>query len=125
VKRFALSKFCGNTKLCVPDISLCTSCTERKAGGARKKRLEKEFELKYSAEKERSVKYKRGKNHCEISISSRKITKFTMSRSKYRPSTSRIWRTILVIVRIALEVATRLVGSGKRRKLRLLPEPII
>lgn len=77
----------------------------------------------YSTKFGRKVKYKRGINHREISFSSKRTTKFRVSRSN-RPSTGRIWQVILMIMRLAMEVAIKLIGSGKYRKIRFLPESV-
>jgi len=81
--------------------------------------------VNYSTKVERKMKYKHGINHREISFSSKRTTKLKLSRSKHRSNTVKVWLTILVIIRLALEVAVGLIGSGKCRKMRLLPELVL
>ena len=81
--------------------------------------------MEISTENERKIKYKHSNNYREISILSRRSTTFKMSRPKIRAKTTKVWLVILVIIRLALEVAVELIGSGKCRIRRLLPEPVL
>ena len=81
--------------------------------------------MQISTENERKIKYKHSKNYREISILSRRVTIFKMSRPKFRAKTMKVWLVVLVIIRLALEVAVELIGSGKCRMMRLLPEPVL
>lgn len=62
------------------------------------------------------MKYKRGKNYREWTYSSRRMTKIkqTTKPRKRTASSSGILDLILTIVKFGIEVATTLIGSGKR-----------
>lgn len=64
----------------------------------------------------RSMEYRRNKTSSEFRISTKTTTKFKMSRKpRERQSNTKAWFTVLVLVlRLALAIATELVGSGKR-----------
>ncbi len=78
----------------------------------------------YSSNNKRTIRYKRGKNYKEFSLSHQRTLRVRKTTSRNRPRQSRIWGIVLAIIKLGLEVAAKLIGSGKGRVKRLLPEPI-
>lgn len=79
----------------------------------------------YHSKTKRTVGYKRKKNFREWTYSSRREIKMNTTNAGDRKRGVKILATvatILTIVKLVLELATGLVGSGKRRNMRLLPE---
>jgi hypothetical protein len=79
----------------------------------------------YHSKTKRAVGYKRKRNFREWTYSSRREIKVSSTKTGNRKRGGQILAiilTVLTIVKLALELATELMGSGKRRRVRPLPE---
>lgn len=69
-----------------------------------------------------TIRYNRSKDYKEFSLSFRRTRRVRKTTSRNRPRQSRIWGIVLTIIKLGLEVAAKLIGSGKSRIKRPLPE---
>jgi len=77
----------------------------------------------YRNKNKRTVGYKRKRNYLEWTYSSHREVRVSSTSSRNRKSSSKIWGLILTTIKLGIELAALLIGSGKGR-VRLLPELI-
>lgn len=80
--------------------------------------------ISYDSNNKRTIRYKRSKDYKELSLSSQSTRRVRVTTPKNRSRQSRIWGIVLTIIKLGLEVAVKLIGSGECRILRLLPERV-
>jgi hypothetical protein len=101
--------------------TLCTGCQKRRAHHKCSENRSG-MSISYDSKNKRTIRYKSSKDYKEFSLSSQSTRRVRVTTPKNRPRQSRIWGIVLTIIRLGLEVATKLIGSGKCRSSRLLPE---